>query len=86
MDGGRAVEAITQISETAEGVWVPGFEFFGVPLPTGIARCELRCKYKRGRDFAKLHWITKYGEKHSMPFEQTHEGITAALVAMKLSC
>lgn len=81
------MEATTQINEGEwTRVWTPGFVFFGVPLPKGIAQCELRRKHNRTRDFVKLHWITKYGERHSMPFEQTHEGITAAIVAMKLSC
>ena len=71
----------TQINE---GIWKNGFSFFGVPLPKGIAHCQL------SRDpiwyELQVEWITKTGERHSMPFEQTDEGVKAALVAMQLTC
>lgn len=60
------------------------FKFFGATVPAGVAHCQLR----RDPIWQDLHveWITKSGERHSMPFEQTDEGVKAALVAMKLTC
>jgi hypothetical protein len=71
-------------TQTSEGIWIEGFRFFGVPLPQGIAHCQL------SRDpiwqELQVEWITKSGERHHMPFEQTDEGVKAAIVAMQLTC
>ena len=75
---------MARTTQRSEGMWTPGFAFFGVPLPKGIAKCQLL--HDHTYDIVNLHWITVDGEKHSMPFEQTDEGVTAALVAMKLTC
>ena len=69
---------------TSEGMWMPGFVFFGVPLPKGIVRCELMRDLMW--DVVNVHWITQDGSTHSMPFEQTDEGVMAAIAAMKLTC
>ncbi len=75
---------MARITQINEGIWKEGFRFFGAPLPQGIAHCQLR----RDVIFDELNveWITKTGERHSMPFEQTDEGVKAALVAMQLTC
>lgn len=72
------------ITPINEGMWTPGFVFFGVPLPKGIVRCELMRDLMWG--VVNVHWVTQDGSNHSMPFEQTDEGVQAALVAMKLTC
>ena len=67
-----------------EGVWVEGYKFFGVPLPKEVVRCQLL--YDHMWDVVNVHWTTKGGLEHSMPFEQTDEGVIAAIAAMKLTC
>ncbi len=72
------------ITPISEGLWVEGFKFFGVDLPKGVTQCQLMRDPMW--DVVNVHWITKDGSKHSMPFEQTNEGIIAVLAAMKLTC
>jgi hypothetical protein len=71
-------------TRTNEGMCTPGFAFFGVPLPKGVVRCELL--HDLMWDVVNVHWVTQDGSKHSMPFEQTDEGVTAAIAAMTLTC
>jgi hypothetical protein len=65
-------------------MWVEGFKFFGVDLPKGVTHCQLMRDHMW--DVVNVHWTTKGGVQHSMPFEQTDEGIIAVLAAMKLTC
>jgi hypothetical protein len=81
-DGEKAVAVTTQISD--EGVWLGGWNFFGLKLPESIVRCELIRDYMW--DVVNVHWVLPSGETHSAPFEQTPEGVIAAVVAMKLTC
>ncbi len=74
---------ITQINE---GVWgAKSRMFFGQKIPDGVAHIQLMRTHHTFYD-VELRWITKNAEEHAMPFEQTDEGIIAALVAMKLTC
>ncbi len=57
--------------------------WFGHEVPDGIIAIELIHDVMRYG--MRVHWRT-LREIHEMPFEETDEGITAALVAMKLSC
>jgi hypothetical protein len=75
------VALTTRISE---GVWLEGYKFFGVDLPKGVTHCRLIRDHLW--DVVNVQWITKDGVQHSMPFEQTDEGVIAALAAMKLTC
>ena len=59
--------------------------FFGQKIPDGIANIQLMQTHHNFYDL-ELRWITKTAEEHAMPFEQTDKGVTAALVAMKLTC
>jgi hypothetical protein len=34
----------------------------------------------------EVRWVTTNADEHAMPFEQSDEGVQAALVAMKLTC
>lgn len=72
------------ITPISEGVWLEGYKFFGVDLPKGVTHCQLMRDLMW--DVVNVHWITKGGVQHSMPFEQTDEGIIAVLAAMKLTC
>jgi hypothetical protein len=58
--------------------------FFGLPLPESVAYAEMW--FDTTQDQQLVRWITMNGARHEMPFEQTDEGVTAALVAMKLTC
>ena len=63
----------------SQNVW------FGHQVPDGITAIEIM----RDAIWQELHvrWRVKGDpEIHEMPFEQTDEGVTAALVAMKLTC
>lgn len=59
--------------------------FYGRVVPKDVVAVELM----RDALWGELHvrWRVK-GDPviHEMPFEQTDEGVTAALVAMKLTC
>jgi hypothetical protein len=59
--------------------------FYGQPAPDGVTAIEIM----RDTLWHELHvrWRVKDDPTiHEMPFEQTDEGVTAALVAMKLTC
>ena len=61
--------------------------FFGQPVPEGITDIALVRAYINHQKMVR--WRTRHhisDEFHEMPFEQTDEGVTAALVAMKLTC
>lgn len=57
--------------------------FFGREVPAGVRYAELyRDPYY---DEVHIRWVCADNTKHSMPFEQTDEGVMAVLVAMKLT-
>jgi hypothetical protein len=58
--------------------------FFGLSLPESVAYAEMW--FDTTQDQQLVRWITMNGARHEMPFEQTDEGVQAALVAMKLTC
>ena len=61
--------------------------WFGQRVPEGITAITLMRSYMD--DQLMVRWRTRHDisdEIHEMPFEQTDEGVTAALVAMKLTC
>lgn len=76
--------AITQINE---GIWGTNGTrmFFGRKLPDQIADIRLMRTHHNLYDL-ELRWMTKNAEEHSMPFEQSDEGVNAAFIAMKLTC
>jgi hypothetical protein len=78
------VAAITQINE---GIWNRNGSrlFFGRSLPEGVAHVELMRTHHTLYD-VEIRWVTTKADEHAMPFEQTDEGVNAALVAMKLTC
>ena len=77
------MEAITQINE---GNWGPNApSFFGRAIPEGVAQIGILRTHHTFYDL-ELRWTTKNAEEHTMPFKTTDEGISVALVAMKLSC
>lgn len=57
---------------------------YGKDIPEGVLHAEIVDDHLRAERV--LRWITSDGQKHSIPFEATNEGITAAIVAMKLTC
>ena len=61
--------------------------FYGQLLPEHVRHIEtIRCAITYE---LKVRWTTVDGptiHRHEMPFEQTDEGVTAAIVAMKLTC
>lgn len=79
-DVGQAV--ITRTSKSG-----PPFErqlINGVPLPAGIAYAEMMRKSES--DGVTLRWRTVAGTNHEMPYEHSEQGLTAVLIAMKLTC
>jgi hypothetical protein len=61
--------------------------WFGQRVPEGITAITLVRSYLD--DQLLVRWRTRHDisdEIHEMPFEQTDEGVQAALVAMKLTC
>jgi hypothetical protein len=61
--------------------------WFGQRVPEGITAITLTRSYID--DQLLVRWRTTHAisdEIHEMPFEQTDEGVQAALVAMKLTC
>jgi len=61
--------------------------WFGCHVPEGITAITLMRSYID--DQLLVRWRTRHDisdEIHEMPFEQTDEGVMAALVAMKLTC
>lgn len=60
-------------------------KWFGCDVPNNVTAIEIRRNYLY--DQLEVHWRVKGTvEVHTMPFEQTDEGVTAALAAMKLTC
>lgn len=74
-------------TRTNEGYWrADGSRmFFGQKIPDGVAHIQIIRTHHTFYD-VELRWMTKNAKEHAMPFEQTDEGVTAALVAMKLTC
>ena len=61
--------------------------WFGRHVPEGVTAITLIRSYMD--DQLLVRWRTRHDisdEIHEMPFEQTDEGVMAALVAMKLTC
>ncbi len=61
--------------------------WFGQQVPEGIIAITIMRDYIN--DQLLVRWRTRHDisdKIHEMPFEQTDEGVTAALVAMKLAC
>jgi hypothetical protein len=61
--------------------------WFGRHVPEGIIAITLMRSYID--DQLLVRWRTRHDisdEIHEMPFEQTDEGVMAALAAMKLTC
>ena len=61
--------------------------WFGRHVPDGVTAISMMRDYIN--DQLMVRWRTRHDisdEIHEMPFEQTDEGVTAALVAMKLTC
>ena len=61
--------------------------WFGHQVPEGITAITLMRSFID--DQLMVRWRTSQAisdEIHEMPFEQTDEGVQAALVAMKLTC
>ena len=66
---------------------VPAEMWFGQQVPDGVTAISMMHDYIN--DQLMVRWRTRHhisDEIHEMPFEQTDEGVTAALVAMKLTC
>lgn len=75
---------ITPISEQHHNLSTNKF-FFGQELPNGVTTAQLFMDHLQDQQLVR--WRVK-GDPviYEMPFEQTDEGVTAALVAMKLTC
>jgi len=59
--------------------------WFGRRVPDGVAAISMMRSYLT--DQLMVRWRIKGDpEIYEMPFEQTDEGVTAALAAMKLTC
>jgi hypothetical protein len=59
--------------------------WFGRHVPEGVTAITVLRDYID--DQLMVRWRIKGDpDIHEMPFEQTDEGVTAALVAMKLTC
>lgn len=73
--------------DNLQAVWVgPNtLLFFGRKVPEGVTAAELlRDMYT---DQVMVRWRVKGDPTiHEMPFNQSDEGVMAALVAMKLTC
>jgi hypothetical protein len=84
VDGGRVVAVITPISNLHVNYPNNKF-FFGQELPKGVTNAQLFMDHLQ--DQKLVRWRVKNDPTiYEMPFEQTDEGVTAALVAMKLTC
>lgn len=60
-------------------------KWFGLDVPEHVTVIELRHNYLTAQ--LEVWWRVKgTTEVHTMPFEQTDEGVMAALTAMKLTC
>jgi hypothetical protein len=59
--------------------------WFGQQVPDGVTAISMMRGYID--DQLMVRWRIKGDQDiHEMPFEQTDEGVMAALVAMKLTC
>jgi len=59
--------------------------WFGRRVPDGVSAISMMRDYLS--DQLMVRWRVKGDpDIHEMPFEQTDEGVTAALAAMKLTC
>jgi len=78
---------VARITQINEGIWGTNGTrmFFGRPLPKTVAHVQLMRTHHNFYD-VELRWMTTNAEEHSMPFEQTDEGVNAAFVAMQLTC
>lgn len=84
----------TQTSEITYGPTVitrmgktgPPFKrmFYGRELPPGVLYAELFRDVLH--DEVQVRWVCADLSRHSMPFEQSDEGVIAVLTAMKLTC
>ena len=64
---------------------VPAEMWFGRRVPDGVTAISMMRSYLH--DQLMVRWRVKGDpEIYEMPFEQTDEGVTAALAAMKLTC
>lgn len=64
---------------------VPPEMWFGRRVPDGVSAISMMRDYLS--DQLMVRWRVKGDpDIHEMPFEQTDEGVTAALAAMKLTC
>lgn len=64
---------------------VPPEMWFGRRVPDGVMAISMMRSYLN--DQLLVRWRIKGDpEIYEMPFEQTDEGVTAALAAMKLTC
>jgi hypothetical protein len=82
------VALTTQTSEWAKAPVLDGRSyklFFGRVVPKGVVAAEVMRDHLR--DELLVRWRIKGDpDIHEMPFEQTDEGVMAALAAMKLTC
>lgn len=66
---------------------VPAEMWFGQQVPDGVTAISMMRYYIS--DQLMVRWRTRHDisdEIYEMPFEQTDEGVMAALVVMKLTC
>ena len=73
-------------TQTSEHLNFPTSKFFfGRELPSGVTTAQLLMDHLQ--DQLLVRWRIKGDpDIHEMPFEQTDEGVMAALAAMKLTC
>ena len=85
--------AVTTLTSEQLGSWrkpsprsiVPAEMWFGRRVPDGVTAISMMRIYLT--DQLMVRWRIKGDpEIYEMPFEQTDEGVTAALAAMKLTC
>jgi len=87
------VAVTTQISKDA-GYWrrpsprsiVPAEMWFGQQVPDGVTAISMMRDYINDQLMVRWRVNGEHVVIHEMPFEQTDEGVMAALVAMKLTC
>jgi len=87
------VAVTTRISEIDTGNWTrphpmtraQPLKWFGHDVPENVTHISLMRNY---HDFqVYVRWRVRGDEQiHEMPFNQSDEGVMAALVAMKLTC
>jgi hypothetical protein len=60
-------------------------KWFGLDVPEGVINISIMRSYET--DQVMVRWRVKGEEQiHEMPFNQSDEGVMAALAAMKLTC